>query len=165
MTKHSETVLALLPFLSNEELLEVEKRVKALNALPASPRSKPENDGDILELIMLEVMFNFFASIGVECPPPTSLRRGSAYPAYKEKIGQLQRYIKQARLNRVQLRAFLLLAVELLYQSVLKTMPGVPVGARVMMMNIHRIPEVIEQHFPGYAASGLLPAIVRRSSK
>ena len=100
----------------------------------------------------------FLSSTGLEYSSSVMLRKVSQYQVFSSKAKDVFRFMRGVD-SRTQRRAFLALAVELLYDDL--TSMDISVSARTMMSHVHRIPAVVNRSFPNYSRAGLLGMIVR----
>ena len=152
--KPVDEVLALLPVLTGSELEQVKQQINMLRAV--GPSTQQQVGDEAMELLQAIVMF--LSSKGLEYNSAVMLRQISQYSVFADKAKNVFRFMRGID-NRTQKRAFLLLAVELLYKDL--TAMGIAVSARTVMSHVHRIPAVVNKSFPFYAKSGLLKMIVR----
>jgi hypothetical protein len=139
--------------LSGTELEQVRQRIATLRHVGPS---QPQQAGDEA-LLLLDVIVEFLASRGLELNRVAMLRRVSQYQVFADKAGDVFRFMRGVE-SRTQRHAFLLLAVELLYDDLADM--GISVSARTMMSHVHRIPAVVNRSFPFYAEAGMLGKIV-----
>jgi hypothetical protein len=149
-----ENILALLPKLSALDLNEVRKRITFLRST-----SVVVDDGTLV----LESLAYFMKRVGSEFFSIEALKASPQFPSFRDKLPVVMRYLRSAKLSQVEQRYVLDLAFDLLYRFIAKR--GQPVGPRLLMAQVHRIPDVLNNQFPGYASSGLLRMIARRELK
>jgi len=154
-------ILARLPSLSIDELHQVRQTcaklfsasgIKIIEHLPVP------NDSDIE--IMLQGLSEFMRSKSLEFQPAPMLKSVVQYKPFVGKIPSVMIFLKKATTNRVELKALIHIAFDLLHQDLVAM--GLPVSSRTLMQHVHRIPPVINNAFPGYAQAGLLGMIVRK---
>jgi hypothetical protein len=161
MTASVSDIIAVLPTLSTADREKLRTHLKLLDSLstdrtgPVTNGASPDNDAQFV----LEAVAATLASQGLEHTPPAMLMKSPAYPAFKEKLPGLMQYLAGAASTRTQQRALLELAVKLLYKNLNEM--NLAISARTILSHIHRIPAVMNQHFPGYAQAGMLSWIVR----
>ena len=140
--------------LTGPELEQVRQRLVMLRSVgPSSP-----HEVDDEALLLLEAIVQFLGSRGLEFSKIAMLRKVSQYSVFSDKAKDVFRFMQGIE-TRTQRRAFLLLAMELLYEDLVNM--GIAVSARTMMSHVHRIPAVVGRSFPGYAGAGMLGMIVR----
>jgi hypothetical protein len=139
--------------LSGPELEQVRQRITMLRHV--GPSQPQQADGEAL--LLLDVIVEFLASRGLELNKVAMLRRVSQYQVFADKAGDVFRFMRGVE-SRTQQRAFLVLAIGLLYDDLADM--GIAVSARTMMSHVHRIPAVVNRSFPFYAEAGMLGKIV-----
>lgn len=149
-----ETILALLPKLSATDLDEVRLRTVFLR------KFTPVTGIDDSTLV-LETLSSFLKRVGADFFTPEALKATNQFPSFKAKIPSIMRYLRGAKLEQVEQRYVLDLAFDLIYRYLSKW--GYPVGPRSLMAQVHRIPDVLNNQFPGYASTGLLCMIAKRT--
>ena len=148
-------VMARLPHLSATELTTLSARVKALQQVAGNAPAETTLADTVLETIS-EVLRGY----GVDMASAMMMKRSHNFGAFSDKIPGLTAWMDQITRNRIEQRAVLTIAVDLLYQD-LKHLT-LPITGRTMMNHIHRIPAVMDASFPGYAKYGLLRMLIRR---
>lgn len=159
MTVNYQTIVQQLPSLSLIELQEIVDRVKALKSLPggqAAATAVPIN-GDAMGA--LRAVCEVLADQGIEYTPAFMLARSQEMGAFANKVGHVHAYFERSQLSRNAQGLVFKIAVGLLYQNMVEI--GLPVSARNVMRQIHRVPAVLNRAFPGYAARGMLSWIAR----
>lgn len=155
-------IVRLLPALSDTELIELVARIKSLrevgHALVGVGASVASD-----EQLVLDVIGQQLARMGVEYPPAALLllaarKKLADGHSFREKIPPLMQFLSRAHPTLIGQRAILALGVELLYRDI--TARGLVVTHRTLMAHIHRVPPVLDRHFPGYARAGLLGWVV-----
>lgn len=147
----------LLTQLTQSELDQVKMRVGSLRSLPNPNEQTPSADLSTGEVWVLQVIFRTALSLGIEGatrPLPTSDLAG-----LRAKLPGLITFLKQADGSRIHWRMLLSIGVELLHEDL--TRQQIPTTAVVLVRHIHRVPAIIDKHFPGYARNGLLGLIIR----
>lgn len=94
-----------------------------------------------------------FAPLGIA-------KRDRQWPAFREGAGALRRYVdvafaRKTHIERLRVYEFVL---DLLYHWMLGA--GVPFTVRGVAGNVGKVPWLVDRHFPGYRASGLLGMVV-----
>lgn len=118
----------------------------------------PHDDGG--EGITLDALCEVLSSQGVEHVSKTVLLRSQNIRTFRTKLPAVFKYL-DGIVSRVERRAILILAFRLLYDDLLAQ--NIPISSGVMIQHVHRLPAVLNKHFPGYAQSGVLRMLVRRS--
>jgi hypothetical protein len=158
-----ETITENLPTLSEKELRELRARIDFL--LRGSPGGAPRpksNNGNGAEspaLMVLEIIHRLCKDHGVESRPLSALNSGQGFNAFVEKVPQVLSSLGAEEFTMIELRTLLRLALGLTLEEL--THMGVPVSASVLMNHVHRVPGVLDTHFPGYREAGLLKLVVR----
>lgn len=148
-----QTVLRILPTLSVEDLAHVKQRLAMMNSVSSVDVKL------VYPTMFLDVICEVLRARGVEFTYAAQLQKSTQYPAFAKKVPGLLEYFGTVK-NVVQKAALVRVSVGLLYDNLIEM--NVPVGSRTMMAHIHRIPNILNKHFPGYAQSGLLSMIVRK---
>lgn len=147
-----DIVLSLLHKLAISDLQEVSSQAKGLlnhrNAGPAS-------DG----VFVLDVMREVLAHNGIEFPNLPRVRSSSDWTPFAEKSEDVMLFIRTHIRETNKQRAMLKMGICLLYNNLCSM--NVPISARTVMRQIHRVPAVINRAFPGYAVCGLLHVVVK----
>lgn len=141
--------------LSQAQLNDVSNRLKILSFVV----TKEFNGKSDFGVRVSEAICNTFKRLGVECPSPHTLRKGAAYASAKDKFDDLATFFEKISQNKLVQDRALVIAIEGLYVSLQDW--NISVSSYTILQQIHRLPSVLNQSFPGYAASGLLHKIVR----
>lgn len=165
MSSRVQRVLAELPHLTRDELEQVRSHIGLLRNLGPSEvdttrTAESKNDGDRQADLTLSAIAQAMRDAGVEYIAPHALRRGSNFPAFRDKMPALFQYLTLVGSEQVQQLALLRVGIQLLYDNL--TAMNIAVSGRTIMQHIHRIPAVINQAYPGYASGGLLKLVVGR---
>lgn len=158
-----EAVLAALPQLSPDERAAVEARLKALRALSgglpapeaqdsASPAPTDDAVGEVAESIARVVLRKSGERVAA-----AGLRR-VAGAGFREKAEGVVAFAGSHAPDRVRRRALLDLGVGLLYAAILEQ--GGSASSRTLMQQLHRLPAILDEAFPGYASAGLLRMVI-----
>ena len=159
MTPELKKVLELLPGLSAPDLSQVEQRLRALRALTTPLLSLPSGEIERpFEDMVLDAIITTMLDRAGESVPRVHLQKSPQLSAFRKKLLPLSKFF--AGLERNQQRALLHLSIKLLYDNMLQM--NIPITGRLVMQHIHRLPAVINRHFPGYAQHKLLPMIIRQ---
>lgn len=78
---------------------------------------------------------------------------------FAEAYREVDALFKKSDLDHLQHRVMLMLSIELLADNLRKM--GVPLSATLVARHFHTLPAVLDLHFPGYAANGMLQLIVK----
>jgi hypothetical protein len=149
--------------LSTEDLAKLDQHVKVMRAVtgpstvtvPAVASGKRD-----LESRALGVLCAAMRDMGVEYPSVEMLRKTSQIGAFNRKLPAVMQFISGIGPKRVEQDALLKIAFELLYYD-LVTVYELAASSLTLMAQVHRIPAVINRHFPGYAESNLLGMILK----
>lgn len=144
-------VIAQLPNLDPAELAEVRERIAALRMLAGS------GPVDIGEQLVIDAIHAVLRNNGMGASLE-QVTKSSVHTSFVEKLPAIHEYLEKASSERNVQRAILQLGVDLLYRHL--TSHGIPVGVRVLMAHIHRVPEFINAAFPGYAELGMLHWVI-----
>lgn len=163
-----DRVVAALPDLTREQLLEVRARATALLGAGASATvgvvggdpGRPDVD----------LVHQHFAAIlhsrtGRVVPPPPVLKRTwRLWSAYEQGCLGVAEYVR----TRLQAKpgAETHKALHLCIEEVARWLEqrSIPVTQRNLAINLKEVGAVMDDAFPGYGEAGLLPAVVRASS-
>ena len=96
----------------------------------------------------------------VESPSASNLRKSAAYAQAKSKLQDLQNFIEKTSQSKLVQDQILKEGIFLLYHDLLQWQK-IAISSHLVLRQIHRIPAVINRHYPGYAASGMLTKIVK----
>lgn len=145
-------IIASLPRLSPEERSQVAAAAKALASNAPLKAGKGEF---VLQCIVATAEMQ-----GLELRPPESLRRSTSYVGFTDKAVKLETWLANAVDDRTAQRALLMLGLRLLVENIRDM--NLNVGSSMLMRHIHRLPAVMDRHFPGYYEAGVLGMIVKR---
>jgi hypothetical protein len=154
------TITENLPTLSEKELRELRARIDFL--LRGAPRPQTKTNGNGAEspaLMVLEIIHKLCKDYGVESRPLSALNSGQGFNAFVEKVPQVLASLGAEEFTMIELRTLLRLALGLTLEKL--THMGVPVSASVLMNHVHRVPGVLDTHFPGYRKAGMLRLLVQ----
>lgn len=141
--------------LTQEQLADLQTRIKILS----STADKETNSKSDFGLRVLQVLCDIMRKYGTETPSVHTLKKSSAYVSCNGKMADLQSFFEGISKNKLVQDAILRIAVDLLYTDLLNW-KGVAVSSHTIIKQIHRIPSVLNRHFPGYLQSGLLTKLV-----
>ena len=146
-------VLAALPQLPADDLLQIEQRCKALRSLGggslrlvsapgvAELADCPGSDTDA-DLVLHAVAAQLRRS-GAEFASVPVLRR-STNGLFRTKAGEVMEFIRHGGVTRrVEQAAVIAIAVELLYDNM--TQMGIMVSARTLLAHVHRLPAALNR--------------------
>ena len=160
-----DNISQTLPELSQKELRELRARIDFLLRGRPGWAPKPMNGNGAGNgaqdpvLMVLEAIHRLCRDHGLESRPLEALRGSHGYPSFAEKVPQVLSSLGAKEFTVLELRTLLRLALGLTLEEL--THMGVPVSASVLMNHVHRVPGVLDTHFPGYREAGLLKLVVR----
>lgn len=160
-----KTIEAAIPKLNDEELAKVEIAIAARRSI-GGKMSKTETLTTGLPpevLMVLETLADFMKDNGADPAPAGMLAKTSNFSGFKKKVPAIVESMKASALKKNEARAVLRSAMSMLYERL--TDQGLDTTSRRMMDHIHRLPALLDVHFPGYAKAGLLRLTVRKHSK
>ena len=147
--------VASLTELNQVQLSDVSNRLKILSFAT----TKEFNSKSDFGVRVTEAICRSFRSMNVECPSPNTLRKSSAYSGAKDKFDDLAAFFEKISQNKLVQDRALVIAIEGLYVSLQGW--GIAVSSHTILQQVHRLPSILNQQFPGYSASNLLHKIVR----
>lgn len=143
-----------------EEWAEFNRRIKPLRQLDkGAPGIDLREVGNLDADLIAQMIVTTLQNMGVEFTSVKTLSISSEYKTLAEKAPEVMQFIRQAVKARNQQRALLSLGITLLYENMTKA--GYTTTARSLMNNIHRLPSIFNQHFPGYAKAGMLGMVLK----
>jgi hypothetical protein len=149
---HFQTIIDLLPSLTNEELNQLLIRTKFL----FSPIANNQSD----ESWVLQCICDCLSSKGVEFASVPFLLKSPDIGSFRDKLPGVLRYLEGSGLQRNERKAVLTLGIQGLYDNLVEM--GMLVSVRVVLRHFHRIPSVLSKEYPGYAKAGVLHKLVQR---
>jgi hypothetical protein len=174
-----EQAETLIRELTRDELARLRQRIKINldNGIhyQGTPVEQAKAGGD--ERILLDAIVRGLEARGLEYPLPSLLMATPVYASFRQKTPGVFKYLRRAACTDVELLGLVTLGMDLLIRDIeknqgdwVKDPDGSPrkvtgVSARQLMSQVHRIPQVINLAFPGYAEAGLLRMIVRQGQR
>lgn len=163
-------IVSQLPSLTAEEKTYVLGALKASNVASGVAAGalgeqvlKVGRQADVDATFVLDILCRRLASLGVERANPNALIKASQYQSFKTKVPDLMQWLKDAGCTTRHLQSHAIgMGFELLYKD--NAARGFQVGSRPLMAQVHRIPNIINQQFPGYGSSGLLSWAIKREA-
>lgn len=146
--------------LNHDELVKLRQRINSLLMVSGDSGEKATAATDQYAVWMLDSICERMHAINGSSPNALVLRKRDGWSAYADKCKRLAAWMNTAGLSRQQQHSLFKLGVDLLYEN-LRNMHTTPVGATTIMAHIHRMPDVVDQAFPGYHASKALNLIFR----
>lgn len=166
---NKESITQNLPVMTEKELRELRARIDFLlrgshqrsppSSSSSSSSSRNGNGQEDPVLMVLEVIHRLCRDHGLESRPLEALRASQGYSAFAAKVPQVLTSLGAKEFNLVELRTLLRLSLGLTLEEL--TAMGAPVSASVLMNHVHRVPGVLDTHFPGYREAGMLKLVVR----
>lgn len=167
-----KSMLEMVPSLNLAQLRELKGRVGALLSLngesgksketihpaPRSNGSDTSNESDAGDFqLTLEVIRDELKGLGI----PTSVYNKSKL-SYRSKVEEIWLFLNEniPDLKRIERRALFHTCVRCLIRTLKKQ--GLPVTETMVLKHLHRLPEALDDGFPGYLESGMLSKVVRR---
>jgi hypothetical protein len=148
--------VAELPNLSQTQLNDALMRFKLLSNNGVKAHNGKQEFGDRV----LQAICDVLRKQGVETPSVAMLKKSSAYVnSNKGKFDNLSNFFEQISPAKIVQDQILKEGINLLYFDLLQW--KVAVSSHTILQQIHRIPSVLNKHFPGYAQSGYLTKIVK----
>lgn len=154
MTAYSD-ILKLLPKCTVEELQQIPEAIKpllmmkggSLNVSDAAIADTDDRAGDdiLYALLKAHPMPGYHAT--------SQLRKVRGYGEFVNRLPMLMEYFEQVETHD-RIFMFMLFGWKALIDN-LEAM-GMSPGYALIMSHAHRIPAVIDRHFPGYAKAGML---------
>jgi hypothetical protein len=139
--------------LTQEQLTDLQSRIKILSSTAET------NGKSSFGLRVLQAICDVMRKHGTETPSVTTLKKSSAYVSCNGKMADLQTFFEGVSKNKLVQDSILRTAIDLLYTDLLNW-KGVAVSSHTLIKQLHRIPSVLNRHFPGYLQSGLLTKLV-----
>jgi hypothetical protein len=141
--------------LTQPQLEDLSSRIKILSKTSQKEFNGKQEFGDRV----LQTICDVLRKQGVETTSVSVLRKSSAYANSKGKFDDLAAVFEQVSPAKIVQDQILKEAINLLYFDLLQW--KVSVSSHTILQQIHRIPSVLNKHFPGYAQSGYLTKIVK----
>lgn len=154
-------VLQILPKLTSTERNKIASAIKALDQFNISNVDKSAKTNSDLELF-LSILSQFLSDKGLEYSSPNMLKRNRAYKSFANKIEHMQEWIDGLSMSKVQKGSFFMIGIELLHNYIVRDKKVI--GATLLMLNIHKLPQVVDAQFPGYYRLGLLNMVIKKGS-
>ncbi len=153
MRSDLQNIIALLPSLSADELDKLHRRIKALKG-SAEPSSKKINGAADVDMVQ-DTICAVLNTHGIMWRRQFTRTEGQL-----DKIQLVIKFLESVAKDRVEQETLLTIAIDLLWQSMAQQ--HIPTTGNTLLRNLHLIPAIINQKFPGYAKAGALRAIVKR---
>lgn len=159
MKDELRNIIGKLPSFSAEERAQLSAALAATGSLGKSAKTAKTEDSDAD--LVLDALCSTVRKLGVENTSPNMLKKVPQYNAFRDKCATVRAFVmKSGCATRLEQQALLALGFELLYSE--RAVFGNAISSRVLMAQVHRIPSLIDAHFPGYARAGMLGWIVNR---
>lgn len=111
--------------------------------------------------IVLDIIIDECRRAGLDpAASPSRLKHARHYKPFVTKIedeGLADFFRDASERNRIRARKLIRLGISLLIENLVQM--NVAISATTVMAHVHRIPGVLNQAFPGYAAEGLLSLV------
>ena len=146
-----QEIISQLPFLSSDELDRLHQRIKALKG-SSEPKMKKSNGAADVEMVQ-GVICHVLNSRGIMWS-----RKFIKVEGQLDKVKSVIEYVEKAVHERIRQEALLIIAIDLLWQDMARQ--HLPTTGNTLLRNLHRIPAIMDCHFPGYAKAGLLKLII-----
>jgi hypothetical protein len=145
-----------LPKLTTAQIMDLSCRVKLLSQVSVKEHEGKSEVGNRVLQIICSVMKKH----RTENPSIIMLKKSTAYISSKDKILDMMSFFENISKSKLVQDAVLKIGIDLLYTDLLQWQ-GIAVSSHTLLRQIHRVPSVINRHFPGYAQSGLLVKLVK----
>lgn len=163
-------IISTLPRLSAEQLEEVRKRISALQALSGKTAGKieaaPIQAADEFDYLLEGVLEEIRArGLGPTIPGGFRIRKLKSFANYSEKSGRIKELLAKnlgPGIKRAEYRALGLILARSLARSL---EVWTEISLDTMLRNIDKIPDALDQAFPGYLNSGLLHMLLKTQRK
>ncbi len=164
-----DQILQTLPQLTQYELGEIRKQATVLMSLGGGSSNKPHqevtrkpghlNSTDYTDedFVLQSVCRVVRLSNGSPVTPPMLMKASGTMATLREHLPALIQYIDA--IDPLARTGFLDLAVQMLVDNIKQQ--NIPVTPVVVIRQLHRIPAVVDEAFPGYYAAGMLSLIYR----
>jgi hypothetical protein len=149
--------VAKLPELDKNQLAELQSRFKLLGSLGQKEHVGKSDFGNRLLAAVCEVM----RKNQVETPTVNMLQKTAAYANCRGKLDNLSEFLELVSKSKLVQDAVLKEGINLLYYDLVGW--NVPVSSHTILKQIHRIPSVLNRHYPGYAQSGVLNKLTKEA--
>jgi len=146
-----------LPQLTRHELQQLKQWCQKLLA------GTPSDDIVADENLVLSLICDCLRNGQVEFISTDRLRHSQGIGSFREKLPELMRFFSRHNISHTQRYGLLVIGLQLLRDN-LRAM-NIPVGGNAMLNHIHRLPEMLDWQFPGYAHAGLLGIIIRNGGR
>jgi len=155
-----DRITKLLPKLTSDELVQLSNRVKSLLSLSSATNgsnSAGRCDGDTE--FVLDCCKYVMLRTGADDNAEHMLRR-SVTPDFRNvKVPSLMRFLRRQHPDLVGQRQILIRGLTLLHDDMVEG--GYVCSAKTLLAHMHRIPAVLNKHYPHYAQAGMLGWLVR----
>ena len=149
-----------LTTLTQEQLSDLQTRIKILS----TTAEKEHNGKSDFSMRVLQAICDTLKKNGVETPSVHVLKKTTAYVQSTGKLQDLSVWFDTISKNKLIQDGILREAINLLYFD-LVNWKGVSISSHTLIKQIHRIPSVLNRHFPGYSQSGLLIKLVHNGQE
>lgn len=152
-----QEILASLPRLGHDQLVEIRKRCQALISFGGGNSKE-----DLLQDPLLDALLEEVRSIGLEktIPHPSYLRQHAWYKVYAKKVGPVRDFLEAAIPNMTQVERYALYAKAARCLRLLLEKRD-RMRYSTMLFFVDWIPEALNQQYPRYIANGMLKQLLR----
>lgn len=156
MSSCLQDIISQLPFLSSDELDKLHQRIKTLRG-SSEPKIKKVNGAADVEMVK-DVICHVLNTRGIMWSSKFIRTEGQL-----DKVKLIIAYVEKAVHERIEQESLLIVSVDLLWQDMARQ--HLPTTGNTLIRNLHRIPAIMDCHFPGYAKSGLLRLIIKQHQR
>ena len=159
MPRLYEEINNRLPRLSQEELVELSKRIQFLMSTKKR-KTNPVDEDAFYSILGNELK----RKIRYKAPPLPVFKKTADYKlfsqVFEDTLDYMSEVFKRERITRPKKLHFYLIATKI----VLSDCEGspVPLSMRSLLTSYKLLPGLIDRSFPGYAQSGLLPMLLKQ---
>lgn len=153
-----DRVISEIATLPPDKLREVTARIALLSG--KAQELSPSSSGDVA-LVYAELVLQINRRTGQKCPPLNAILKTRYGDPIKEGSALLIQYAKENL--RPKGRGGMIQAIRLLVNLILRQVQKegkVRLSVGPVSYQLKRIGEIVDQQFPGYLASGLLPIVL-----
>lgn len=149
-------IISKLNDLNTDELKKVQATCNHILSQRQSDMLPTKSNHDLFH----EALRNTLRSHGLKAGP--AIHQSGVMKLFTEKFEYVEDFIDQyyPKISKVERISVYLLMNDLIYRHLIRR--GIPQSYRTMINHVHKVPELVEESFPGYAASGFLPLITSK---
>ena len=153
-----KTILQEIPRLSVADRDKVRQALLACGSVGGDTPT-PEANMSSMENMLLYAICEVVRSAQGEFVTPSVLSRMSNMASFRRKVPTIEGWLKSQKMRRNEEQALLITSVHYLYDNIVNM--GRAVSAHRLCAEIHRLPSVMDEQFPGYARIGMLKLSMR----